>query len=429
MKKKKNKTIKLAKQKIVKMTGALVSGMKKIRSKEVKLGMMRMAKPMMALIFVLLLASGFIFQSKIRQSAAGYFIAKGNYYFNNGAYDRKKAERYFSWAVQLDPKADSAYYQLGRIHLVSGKFDLARQEIDMALAINPENKRSFYIRGLIDGYDKKYDDAISDFQQFVAYSPTEWAGHNDLAWAYFLKKDFAKVREAAQDGLDRADDQNPWLLNGLGVAYVNLGEPEKAQDIFARAQKISGDITPERWIKAYPGNDPSQAEQNLKKFKTDMGNNFQLATNGFTNGGTVFSACGSSGCTPDCSTNPWRCPNDFYPDGCGGTCQGTKDCSCTPDCSGVANRCVGDNYGDGCGGTCYGTKNPIYTKVCSYSEGAVCDQSNCNKTITAKTARCLGLTNNGCGPSPTILPLASCPSICKDQTAACPPCSWKEIAP
>ena len=424
MKKNKNKIIKLAKKKVAKIAKFFKGVVKKYKSKKNKQNLIKIIRVSMVFVFILLVASGFVFQNKIKKSTADYFVAKGIYYFNNGAYDTKKAERYFSWAVRLNPKADRAYYELGRIYLVENKLDLARQEVDKSLAINPENKRSFYIRGLIDAYDNKYDDAISDFQQFVAWAPTEWAGHNDLAWVYFLKKDFAKVKEASQDGLDKADDQNPWLLNGLGVAYVNLGEPQKAEEIFVRAKQISADITPERWSRAYPGNDPSQTEDNLKKFKTDMESNFQLAASGFTKGGTVFSACGSS-CTPNCSCNSCsgtRCGDD----GCGGDCYGNIG----PDCSGSGNVCVGTTYPspNGCG-TCPGTKWPAYTAVCSYIDtGNVCDQDNCNKTIKIKTAYCTNIPNNGCG-SPYLVGGSNCSNVCKDQSATCPPCSWKEVTP
>ncbi len=432
-----------------------------------------------AFVLFLLLATGFIFQSQIRKNVSAKLITAGNYYFNGGAYDTGRAEKLFDMALKIDPQADAAYYQLARIHLVGNKLDLARVEIDESLAINPENLRAFYIRGLIDGYDQKYPDAISDFQKFVAWAPTEWAGYNDLAWVYYLNKDYEKTRETAQAGLDKAGQDNPWLLNGLGVAYVNLKQPQEAQKFFDQAKNLAADLTPQKWASAYPGNDPSRADFNLNKFRIDVNSNLQLALGGFTSGGIVASACGSSnppsppGCTPRCSCNACRghiCGSN----GCGGNCLGNitgGGCSpssppnpvCVPNCGCAMGHCNSYTCNDGCGGTCRGNigpdcptpysyckgtkydssngcgscngkKSPVYTNVCLYSDRDVCNQSNCNKEITTKTASCVGISDvrdvNGslCLPSQKSKPSA-CGNTCQDQKITCPPCSWKEVAP
>jgi len=446
--------------------------MKKIGKNKIK--KLKIVGISIASVFILVLASGFIFQNQIRKTTSDHLISKGNYYFNNGAYDPKKSERYFSWALRLDPAADAAYYQLARIHLVGSSFDLARSEIDRSLAINPQNQRAFYIRGLIDAYDKKYADSISDFQKFVAWAPTEWAGYNDLAWVYSLNKDFENTKKIAQEGLDKTDDQNPWLLDNLGVAYVNLGEPEKAQEIFAKVKDISNGMTIKDWARAYPGNDPSSYDSALAKFRTDVDSNSQLALGGFTSGGVAVSACGSSGgggysgacgiggsrngvagcnsredsmhcglytnscgalcmgtgscCTPSCACAANTCAGSTCSNGCGGSCAGTK----APDCSGAGNYCAGTVYPspNSCG-SCVGTKAPTYTKTCLYSDtGNSCGQNNCNQLITVKEAYCIDVPNNGCGSQQT-LPISSCSSFisCHDQQVTCPPCSWKEVAP
>ncbi|MFA7319314.1 MAG: tetratricopeptide repeat protein [Parcubacteria group bacterium] len=417
--------------------------MKKFGKNKIK--NLKIAGISIASVFVLVLAVGFIFQNQIRKTASDRLITRGNYYFNNGAYDTKKSERYFSWALRLNPQADAAYYQLSRIHLVGNELDLARNEIDRSLAINPQNQRAFYIRGLINAYDKKYDDAISDFQKFVAWAPAEWAGYNDLAWVYSLNKDFENTKNIAQVGLDKTGDRNPWLLDNLGVAYINLGESKKAEEIFAKVKDISGDMTAEEWAMAYPGNDPSLADMTLGKFKTDVDTNSQLALGGFISGGIAVSACGSSGgggyngaCGIGGSKNgiagcnskedSKHCGN--YINSCGALCTGSGSC-CTPNCACAASTCVGGTCADGCGGSCAGTKAPTYSKTCLYSDtGNSCGQNNCNQKIILKKAYCTNVPNNGCGSQYT-LPISQCSSFisCHDQEVTCPPCSWKEVAP
>jgi len=61
--------------------------------------------------------------------------------------------------------------------------------------------------------------------------------------------------------------------------------------------------------------------------------------------GSSSSPGGGNGCTPDCSDAQDYCEGTFFPDGCGGLCEGTRVC-CVPYC--VGKECGGD----GCGGSC-----------------------------------------------------------------------------
>lgn len=452
-------------------------------SKKIKKLFKNNKKIFLALVVFLVILFGASFQNNLKQKAFGYFVSKGNYYYNGGAYDTQKAERMYNLALKVKPESDFSYYQLARISFVEGNFDLALERIDKALELNPENKRAFYIRGLIDGYAGRYTDAIEDFKKFVQWSPFEWAGYNDLAWAYFENGEYEKVRETAQMGLDKTDPENAWLLNGLGVAYLNLGESKKAEEIFEKVKVLAQNMPVEKWVSAYPGNDPGTAEWNLEKFKTDIGANSKLAAAGFSSGGIYADACSSSlywCCYIDqtCRNQGYFDPDhyavlDMCPlwswgrDGGLGNCPSPNPCAppppppppCVPNCSDSGSFCSGTPYtgncGQGCSGTAVcctdstwgpdpsticagisftqtsncgnirlatGTKNPVYTKVCDLSGGTTCDNSNCGQTLT-RTATCLDIPTNGCG---STQPASGC-TDCEDGTVTCPPCSWKEV--
>lgn len=133
-------------------------------------------------------------------------------------------------------------------------------------------------------------------------------------------------------------------------------------------------------------------------------------------------------CTSDCTCAASTCVGSTCSDGCGGSCAGTKGASCPNN----ANFCQGVVHpsSNGCG-SCIGTKKPAWSKTCLYSDtGNVCNQTNCNQTITIKSAYCINVPNNGCGSQYT-LPISQCSSFisCHDQQVTCPPCSWKEVAP
>ncbi|MEA2037979.1 MAG: MopE-related protein, partial [Nanoarchaeota archaeon] len=85
-------------------------------------------------------------------------------------------------------------------------------------------------------------------------------------------------------------------------------------------------------------------------------------------------------CDPDCSQAPYTCTGYVCSDGCGGTCEGTKQ----PDCSCASNTCIGDTCNDGCGGDCKGTKDCCSGVSCNdYCKGNTryyngqCDAGGC----------------------------------------------------
>lgn len=195
------------------------------------------------------------------------FLEIGNSSFGHGEkYDIKKAEVAYVKAITLDPNFKEAHYQLGRIHFINGKFQSALAEMNVVLRIDPEFKKAYYMYGLINGYGGDLDAATWGFSEFIKRDDFNWAGYNDLAWIYFKKGDYQKTKETALEGLKHAE-RNPWLSNIYGVALLNLGEKEKAQEALQVALEESEKMSPADWGIAYPGNNPEIYATGLKETK------------------------------------------------------------------------------------------------------------------------------------------------------------------
>jgi hypothetical protein len=211
-----------------------------------------------------------------RITDARFYFALGNNYFGDGQiYNIQKAEKYYLRALSLDEKLPLANYQLARLYFVSNKQDKALTYIDRELLYYPEYKRSYYIRGLINGYADNLPAAVEDFKMFLAWKPDSWAGHNDLAWIYFRQGDFANAYETSVEGL-RYSPGNPWLLNSVGVALKNLGDKEEAKRAFTLSLQKIEKLTPEVWGRAYPGNDPHFYDMGLSNMRETVETNLQL---------------------------------------------------------------------------------------------------------------------------------------------------------
>ena len=220
------------------------------------------------------------------RSNTGLAMFIGNYYFNGviggGEYNLDLAEKAFRKAISINPKVLWGHYQLARIYFVKGDYKRALEEIAKELEANPENLRSLYVRGLIYGYRNQAEDLVkaeTDFQRFIEWAPSEWAGYNDLAWILSKRRKYKEAKEtitAAFRGI-RESENNPWLWNALGVAQLNLKEYKNAGLSFEKAKQLAKKLTGTDWRHSYPGNDPASAEEGLLAFLKAIDENLRRA--------------------------------------------------------------------------------------------------------------------------------------------------------
>lgn len=211
---------------------------------------------------------------------AELLIKLGHYYFNGGAYNLSLAEQAYKKSLRANPKIILAHYQLARVYFVKGENNLAIEEINKELDINPANLRALYVRGLIYGYRNSPGDlalAEDDFRRFTAWAPTEWAGHNDLAWILEKQGKHEEAKISLLAALEKASNgtQNPWLWNGIGVAELNLKDYSMAKKSFERARELAKNLTLSDWQKAYPGNDPTAYESGIREFQNAIAKNLR----------------------------------------------------------------------------------------------------------------------------------------------------------
>lgn len=203
------------------------------------------------------------------------FFAIGNYYFGGGAYDLSKSEEYYKKALLINDSLKSLHYQMARVYFIKNELSSARYEIDKELELHPDFKRSYYVRGLINGYDDKLKEAENDFVEFLKWNKESWAGYNDLAWIYFRMGDYKKVLATADNGLKYYPD-SVWLLNSKGVALLNLGQKKEAKTVLIKALYIAENMDVGEWGIAYPGNNPEIYGEGLKAMRESIKRNIEL---------------------------------------------------------------------------------------------------------------------------------------------------------
>ncbi|MBI3335369.1 MAG: tetratricopeptide repeat protein [Candidatus Portnoybacteria bacterium] len=220
-----------------------------------------------------------LWREPLAETAAEILMQRGNYYFNGGAYDLPKAEQFYRWAIAIHDNTPLAHSKLANVLFIQGKPGEALVHIDKEIAKNPDFGRAYYLRGLIHGFLKNLDEAERDFKTILELHESSnkaqdlgeggWAVYNDLAWIQFQKGNYADVEKTAQEGLEKYPD-NPWLLNDLGLAFLNLGKKAKAKAVFEKALAQAEKLTAQDVIKAYPGNNPAQASDRRLSIITNI---------------------------------------------------------------------------------------------------------------------------------------------------------------
>ncbi len=188
-------------------------------------------------------------------------------------YDIRRAEYFFREALTYDADMLYLHHQMARIYFLRGDFGDAMTQINAQIATHGDDTpNSYYVRGLIEGYMGDYASAADDYEYFLKFSPTNWAGINDYAWVLLKAERFEDAAKATEEGLKYFPD-NPWLLNSSAIALYETGNltlaHERAQKAWDAVQKVSE----KEWLHSYPGNDPAIAGDGMTTFRTAVSDN------------------------------------------------------------------------------------------------------------------------------------------------------------
>lgn len=215
---------------------------------------------------------------------------KAEYYFNHdddpaGPYDLALARTYYEATIRASSTAyPEAWYQLGRIDFIEGKFNAALYKFDKVVTLFPDSGiEPHYMIGLTYGYkarktgsEEDWEKAADAFLTFIAVAPEAPWPRVDLAWVYFAQGKYEEMKPVLADGLVLRPN-NPWLHNMYGLALLNTGEYELAYEHFGFAKALAAELTTEDWGKSYPGNNPADWATGLEEFKAAIEKNLALA--------------------------------------------------------------------------------------------------------------------------------------------------------
>jgi len=161
------------------------------------------------------------------------YTVLGNAYESKGMYD-KSQEVYEDYRDNFSDNAIIHVY-LANNYVYQGKYDLALEEADKAIALDPRSYNTSGIYHLMGRFEK----AEEELQEFFE-TDNDTSQLNGRRWYevhYRGFGQFEKAKEFAQQGIELADQLNlygwkSWFLMQLGYDYLEAGNLELAKKTF-----------------------------------------------------------------------------------------------------------------------------------------------------------------------------------------------------
>jgi len=228
-----------------------------------------------------------VFMLKEFKGASSFEI--GQYYFNHDGstrvYDLAKARVYYEKSISESPVGHNmAWYQLGRINFIEGKFDAALDAFDNQIQyFEADIPQVYYMIGLTYGYRARQNNSTEDwiqaednFSRYITYVQLAAWPRVDLAWVYFAQGKFEEMLPVLEPILT-VHASNPWVLNMYGLAVMNTAEDvSTALPYFYQAREEAQQLQIADWGAVYPGNNPAHWSLGLQEFNSLIEKNIAL---------------------------------------------------------------------------------------------------------------------------------------------------------
>jgi tetratricopeptide (TPR) repeat protein len=169
--------------------------------------------------------------------------------------DLKGAEAAFVKATEADPSNFDGWVNIGRVRTQEGDTGGALKVLDTALALKPNLARAnyFYARNLKE--EGKYGEAITKLQSVLQQYPRDRVVRNELGRIYFLQKKYSDAVQQFEYTLS-IDPEDLQAHYNLMLCYNGLGNEAKAEAHKIRYLRFKADESAQAITGPYRQNHP-----------------------------------------------------------------------------------------------------------------------------------------------------------------------------
>ncbi len=150
----------------------------------------------------------------------------------------REAAVLFERLVELEPKHQTAWNNLGRSYLGLHELEKAEKAFRKEIQINPYDEYAYNNLGFTLQREERFDDALAAYRKQIEINPLDRFAHSALGNLLLTRKRYA---EAATE-LQTAAGINPksgYLQSQLGTAYLNLNQGDKAASAYDKAIELA----------------------------------------------------------------------------------------------------------------------------------------------------------------------------------------------
>ena len=152
----------------------------------------------------------------------------------------EQASEELNRVFEISPKFPELHYRRAQLYLKMGKTGDALQELAEELKINPRLVKALDDQGNILLRMNQLDEAMKSFVRAMEISPQDATAKMGAGYVNYLKRQFPSAIALYQAAL-ALDKGNPEIHKRLGLAYRDIGDPEKAAQSFRNYLDLAPD--------------------------------------------------------------------------------------------------------------------------------------------------------------------------------------------
>jgi tetratricopeptide (TPR) repeat protein len=156
----------------------------------------------------------------------------------------------FGRITQMSPANFDGWTNVGRVRLQEGNLAAARQVLEKALALKPDLARANFFYAKVLRQQGRYDDAIAHLQTVLAQYPRDRVVRDDLGRIYFLQRRYQDALKEfnATIAIDPEDLEANY---NLMLTYTGLGKPGVAAEFQKRYLRFKADESAQSLVGPY----------------------------------------------------------------------------------------------------------------------------------------------------------------------------------
>jgi tetratricopeptide (TPR) repeat protein len=140
----------------------------------------------------------------------------------------------FNKAIALDPSDYYAYVNRGMLYSRMDLLDMALEDFDKAIALNPRSYEAYTNKGMVYGRAGLFEEAIDQFDDAIELRPDSAIAYGNRGLAYFLLEQYSNALEDLNEAI-QLDENYAEAYGTRGNLYLKTGNRELAVSDFQKA--------------------------------------------------------------------------------------------------------------------------------------------------------------------------------------------------